>query len=372
MQHISTFQIYATLVVMTIPIAFLEVPKRQLVSLGNNAWIAVVLSLLPGLLILFMYLFIIRRSQTPFPAMLEEHFGSVAGRILQMFYFVIELGIAAFGIRLFVEFVETNVLPGTPISAYIVLLLLVCFPALKSGLQTFVRTFEIIVIAGLPLTMFILALGLSQPLNPENLLPLQTMSLRDLVVATASTSIILARGFIILLLGKLVTDWSGVRRAVIGALLTYIMVMAVTVVLSLLMFSASTARTLVFPTFTIIRSIEIGQFIQNIDIIFIGIWIMGMFATTTGTWYISLLSLQQALRLSSYRFLIAPTALILGISSITMAENILEVQILSSVIIPFLYGLALFVIPLVIFLLVLFKPEASNQPAKSITVQNLD
>jgi len=26
----------------------------------------------------------------------------------------------------------------------------------------------------------------------------------------------------------------------------------------------------------------------------------------------------------------------------------------------------------VIFLLVLFKPEASNQPAKSITLQNLD
>ena len=98
--------------------------------------------------------------------MLEEHFGSVAGRILQMFYFVIELGIAAFGIRLFVEFVETNVLPGTPISAYIVLLLLVCFPALKSGLQTFVRTFEIIVIAGLPLTMLILALY--QPLHSEN------------------------------------------------------------------------------------------------------------------------------------------------------------------------------------------------------------
>ena len=67
MQHISPFQIYATLIVMTIPIAFLEVPKRQLVSLGNNAWIAIALSLLPGLLILFMYMFIIRRSQTPFP-----------------------------------------------------------------------------------------------------------------------------------------------------------------------------------------------------------------------------------------------------------------------------------------------------------------
>ena len=91
MQRISSFQIWATLTVMTIPIAFLEVPKRQLEALGNNAWIAVLLALPFGLLIYAMYMFIIHRSQTPFPAMLEEHFGAVAGRLLQIFYFVMEL-----------------------------------------------------------------------------------------------------------------------------------------------------------------------------------------------------------------------------------------------------------------------------------------
>ncbi|MDI9480379.1 MAG: GerAB/ArcD/ProY family transporter [Syntrophomonadaceae bacterium] len=371
MQRISSFQIWATLTVMTIPIAFLEVPKRQLEALGNNAWIAVLLALPFGLLIYAMYMFIIHRSQTPFPAMLEEHFGAVAGRLLQIFYFVMELGIAAFGIRLFVDFVETNVLPGTPIIAYIVILMVVCFSALKSGVQTFMRTFEIIAVLCLPLTLLILALGCTQPLTPENLLPISNIDLKELGIATASTSIILSRGFIILVLGKWVTDWQGMRRAVIGALLTYVFLLTVTVMLSLLIFGASTAQILSFPTFTIIQNIDILQFIQNIDIVFIGVWILGMFATTTGTWYISLLSLQQALRLSSYRFLTAPTALILGVFAIAMAENILEVHILSNIIIPFLYGVVLFFIPFLMFLRILLT-STGNQSAKSIPVQNMD
>lgn len=371
-QRISSFRIWATLTVMTIPIAFLEVPKRQLETLSNNAWIAVVLSLPFGFLIYAMYLFIIRRSQTPFPAMLEEHFGSVVGRFLQVFYFLSELLIAAFGIRLFVEFVETNVLPGTPISVHITVLLLVCFSALKSGRQTFLRTFEIIAIAGLFITVSILLMALSRPLNVENLLPINNLNLKDLALATASTSIIVSRGFIILVLGKLASDWTGLRKAAVAALFTYVVLIAWALLLSILIFSGPAAKTLSFPTFTIVRIINIGGFIQNIDIVFIGVWTMGMFATTTGTWFISLISLQQALRLESYRFMAAPTALIIGVLSLTMADNILEVHILSEVLIPIFYSIALFLIPFIMFVRILFKPQARSQPAQSIPVQNMD
>jgi len=371
-QRISSFQIWATLTVMTIPIAFLEVPKRQLETLSNNAWIAVVLSLPFGFLIYAMYLFIIRRSQTPFPAMLEEHFGSVVGRFLQVFYFLSELLIAAFGIRLFVEFVETNVLPGTPISVHITVLLLVCFSALKSGRQTFLRTFEIVAIAGLFITVSILLMALSRPLNVENLLPINNLNLKDLALATASTSIIVSRGFIILVLGKLASDWTGLRKAAVAALFTYVVLIAWALLLSILIFSGPAAKTLSFPTFTIVRIINIGGFIQNIDIVFIGVWTMGMFATTTGTWFISLISLQQALRLESYRFMAAPTALIIGVLSLTMADNILEVHILSEVLIPIFYSIALFLIPFIMFVRILFKPQARSQPAQSIPVQNMD
>lgn len=372
MQRVHPFQIWATLTLMTVPIAFLEVPKRQLETLANNAWIAVLFALPFGLLIYAMYLFIIRHSRTHFPAMLEEHFGSTVGRCLQFFYFLSELLIAAFGIRLFVEFVETNVLPGTPISVHITVLLLTCFSALKSGLHTFLRVFEIIAVAAVSVTALILLMALSRPLNPENLLPISTLNYRDLALAAASSSIIISRGFIILVLGKLVSDWNGLRKAAAASLCTYVVLMVWAVLLSILIFSAPAAKTMSFPTFTIVRVINIDGFIQNIDAIFIAIWVMSMFATTTGTWFISLISLQQALRLKSYRFLAAPTALIIGISSIIMAENILEVHILSEVIIPLYYGLVLFLIPFIMFVRILLKPKTRSQKAQSIPVQNMD
>ncbi|HOQ09935.1 MAG TPA: GerAB/ArcD/ProY family transporter [Syntrophomonadaceae bacterium] len=371
-QRFTAFQIWATLVVMTVPIAFLEVPKRQLKTLGNNAWIAVALSLLFGFLIYSMYLFIIRRSQTPFPAMLEEHFGPMVGRCLQVFYFLSELLIAAFGIRLFVEFAETNVLPGTPISVHITILLLVCFSALKAGLTTFIKTFEIVAVLGALVTVLILTMAFSQPLDLENLLPISNLNLKNLAIATASTSIIISRGFIILVLGRLAEDWAGLRRAVAAALFTYVLLITWAVLLVTVIFGSTFAEMRSFPPFAIVQVINIGGFIQNIDIIFIGVWIMGMFATTTGSWFIGLISLQQALRLENYRFLAAPTALIIGGVSIAMAENILEVHILSEILIPLFYAVVLFLIPFVMFIRILLKPGDSIQPTQSIPVQNMD
>lgn len=372
MQRINSFQIWAALIVMTIPIAFLEMPKRLLEMLSNNAWIPIILSLPVAFLIYAMYLFIIDHSQNPFPAMLEEHFGSMIGRFLQIFYFLSELLIAAFGIRLFVEFIETNVLPGTPISVHIAVLLLVCFSALKAGLPTFIKTFEIIAVAGLLITFFIFLMAFTRPFNIENLLPFSDLSIKEVALATVSSSIIITRGFIMLAFGKLAADRKGLRKAVLAALFTYVIIITWNVVLALLIFGGPAAKTMSFPTFTIVRLINIGQFIQNIDIIFIGVWIMGMFATTTGTLFICLISLQQALRLKNYRFMAAPTALIVGALSIAIADNILEVHILSEVLIPIFYGIVLFLIPFVMFIRILFKPAARSEPAKSIPVHNMD
>src|SRR5690606_4848138 len=154
-------------------------------------------------------------------------------------------------------------------------------------------------------------------------------------------------------------DWAGLRRAVAAALFTYVLLITWAVLLVTVIFGSTFAEMRSFPPFAIVQVINIGGFIQNIDIIFIGVWIMGMFATTTGSWFIGLISLQQALRLENYRFLAAPTALIIGGVSIAMAENILEVHILSEILIPLFYAVVLFLIPFVMFIRILLKPGDS-------------
>lgn len=369
MYRVTGFQIYTLMLIMLFPIAYLEVPKRLLLLVQHNAWLAILAAFLPGYFIIAMFLYIVRKSKSPFPAMLEEHFGPVLGRGLQLVYFLAELFFAAFGIRLFVDFTETNVLPGTPISVHVVVLLFLAFLAIKAGLENSLRTFEIIAMAGLAFTTLVLILVFTQPFNVERLLPLAHTDWYSFGLAALSASLVVARTFPVLVLGSSVSQPQTLRRAMYAALFTYISLITVTVMAAILIFGGHGAADITFPSFSMVRLINVGQFIQNVDILFIGVWIMGIYAVVTVSWFIALLCLKQALRLQDHRFLAAPTALILGIVAIQSASNILELNVLSTRVMPVLFAVFLVAVPFLIFLRVLFKPDVIGPPMQNMPVE---
>ncbi len=65
-----------------------------------------------------------------------------------------------------------------------------------------------------------------------------------------------------------------------------------------------------------IRLARIGDFIQNLDIVFIAVWIMGIFGAVTIPWFMACFTTQKVFNLQDYRFLAAPSAVIIGILSI--------------------------------------------------------
>ncbi len=89
-----------------------------------------------------MYEVIIKKSREPFPIMLEEHLGKIAGRLLGSVYIFIFLLTCAFNLRVFLEFMKMMVLPMTPISIFIGVILLVGFMAIKNGLSGVARYSE--------------------------------------------------------------------------------------------------------------------------------------------------------------------------------------------------------------------------------------
>ncbi len=54
MKRISTFQLYCILLMMTMPLAFLIVPKILTSYLENNAWLAPIAAVIPGTLIIYI------------------------------------------------------------------------------------------------------------------------------------------------------------------------------------------------------------------------------------------------------------------------------------------------------------------------------
>jgi spore germination protein (amino acid permease) len=274
------------MVVLTAPIAFLETPKHLNYILLNNAWLAAFAGLIPGILLAAMFKAIIEKSRSPFPLMLEEHLGVVPGKLLGFIYILFFLLVAGYSLRHFIDFIITNVLPATPISVLTGIMLLLGVAAIKGGLEGFSRVNEVIVSIGLPFTLIIIFSHMGQHHNIENLLPFADMSLKSFGLALFYSLYALGKLMAVLSLAFFCPDKKHLGTCLYSVVITFIMVTGLTTLATNLGFGGIYNVFQTFPVFSLVRSIKIGEFIQNIDIVFIGIWIMGIFASATipGLW----------------------------------------------------------------------------------------
>lgn len=143
-------------------------------------------------------------------------------------------------------------------------------------------------------------------------------------------------------------------------LFSYIPFIILTVLGIIITLGTIPALDFIYPTFSMVRLARIGAFVQNIDILFIGIWVLGIFGAVTVPWFMACYITQKVFNLRDYRFLAAPSTLIIGVLSIAMAENNLEVTIWNTRIIPQLYLFFFILIPFLIFIITLFKPYPQN------------
>lgn len=365
MKKISDFQMYCVLLLMVAPVAVLETPRVLAYHLQNNSWMAAAAAFIPGVLIIAMFSHIIKKSRAPFPLLLEEHLGKYPGKILGIIYIFFFLLVASFTLRWFVDFIETNVLPQTPISVFITVLLFLGFYSLRTGIESFVRVAEIIILVGMAFFLFIVILGISEFPRFENFLPLTDIHITSFGLGMISASYILGKIQPVLTFSYFSMNRDKICKIMLLVVGTYVALITLTVLATTLSLGSLSGTVLVFSTFSMVRLLRIGTFIQNIDILFIGIWIMAIFASTTLPWFMSCYCTQQVLQLKDYRFLAAPTAIIIGIFSIVLSKNILELIIMETSIIPVIYSVFLIGIPLVLYFICLFKPVPRQQPGES-------
>ena len=361
MKKINAFQLYCMLLVMIMPVNFLIIPKVLTSYLGNNAWLAIITSLVPGTLIIYIYYSIIKKSLQPFPLLLEEHLGRIPGKTLGFIYVFFFILTSSFTLRIFVEFIESNVLPGTPISIFIGVMLITAFTGIKSGLVSMARMAELITYVGVPFTFLMMALTLTH--NPDfgNLKPFAYMSYKAFADALVFATMPLLNMLPVLTLFHYFQRENSFKP-MFQVLLSYIVLMGLITISTVVALGGQNSSLFTFPAFVAIRLVSIGDFIQNIDIVFIGIWIMGIFGVLSIWWFMACYTIQQVFNLHDYRFLAAPTALIIGVTSILLSPNILELNLLAKGVLPAVYYFFLLFIPLVVFVITLFKAPVQHQP----------
>ncbi|HRY13214.1 MAG TPA: endospore germination permease [Syntrophomonadaceae bacterium] len=361
MNQISNVQLYCMLHATIMPLAFLILPMVSVHYSQHGAWAAFMVSILPTALLCYMYQYIVHNSSRPFPATLEEHLGQVLGKSIGFLYILVFLFITIFSITYFTSLISSSIVPDTPLSVYIGAMLLVSYYALKTGLENIGRVLEVIVLYVFIAVPLLVLFSIMQSHDFRALLPIFDASLSEMGNTVSYAFLYSGELIAILTLAFFSNDRKRISRPVNWTLAIYCIVITITTAAILMDLGPVYVNHVSFPTFKLIRSIKISDFIQNTDIIFISVFILGVFAGTTVKWFLACFSIQQVFGLRDYRFLAGPTAILIGIGALMTGKNIIAIQMIVHHVLPYIYGVFFVLIPLILFLVVLFKPTPDSE-----------
>ncbi|MGE5455080.1 MAG: GerAB/ArcD/ProY family transporter, partial [Methylocystaceae bacterium] len=352
---LTGFELLIILVLLSTTIAFLVAPGPTFDRVHTSAWYVPILALIPGLLYTLIYQSLITNSPYPLPLMLEYYWGRIIGWLLSFFYACYFLVWVSLWVRLFLDFQLSVINPMQPISVLLAGILIVAMYGLKRGLTTTIRALEIIfgLVVGLEIFLIIMALLKT---DFSNLLPLYHTKPLTLATAVLFFSRFYAVTGITLILGHFLIDKSNPGRTARHALILIAFFLAITFMVTMGVIGNLIAND-AYPIFDMVRRLQIGSFVRNLDALFIATWFVGVFFGIFILWFGFIYILQQMFRLSDYRPLAPATVMIVGIMAVGLGSNSVEVKDLQLKVMYPLIMIFMVIIPLLTWVIGLIRGQ---------------
>jgi spore germination protein KB len=268
---IATIEAVMTLWLTITPV--IEISKQ-------DAWLSMLVGAVIGLAITYLaaHLSVIHPNQTLLEFS-QALLGKWFGRILVLPYFIAWYTLSAIVLREFADFIKLVALDKTPVWIIMILIISLMTYLTYSAAITGIGRFSQIAGPILFLTLivsFILSLG---NVRWHQLLPVYADSgWLNILKGSIFPGTFFGESFILLVIVSFMDNpKKALSRSMLGVGLTAFMVLTATIMV-LLVFGPNFSANLRFPYFMLTRSIDILNFIQNVDLIVIFIWIFGVFA----------------------------------------------------------------------------------------------
>ncbi|QHW29658.1 endospore germination permease [Paenibacillus rhizovicinus] len=305
----------------------------------QDAWVSMLIACIIGVFITYLVVKVgMKHPGKTLAQFSQEILGSWLGKIVLLPYFTAWFILSGDVLRSFADFIHLILLDKTPVWLLITLLLgAAIYLTGTSGITGIGRFCEI---AG-PVT--ILTLLLSFLLNAgnvkrSNILPLfGDASLSEISRASLAPASFLAESFMLLVLLSFVSSPKHVMRKSLTSVLFTGIVLAVTTVMVLLVFGPLVTQDFRFPYFMLVRSIDILNFVQNLDILVIFIWIFGVFAKISLYLFITSYEMAHWLHVKSWKRLMwfsAPVIFIIAMVIPNEASILLLQKLWETIVIP--------------------------------------
>lgn len=303
---------------------------------GNDAWLAFIVSMLVGLCFAAIYVILAQRFQTK--NLLEINdlvFGPYLGKLISLVYLWYFFHLGAIVLRDFGDFLAGIIFPETPISVFLITMVLICASAVRNGIEVIGRTSIILTI----ITTIILVLTslLSIPLMDfNNLLPiLQTTKLKEfLTTVLISATFPFGETVVFLMIFSTVNNPKKLKLTTLiaflfGGGLLLIQAIRNIAVLGTLM------DIYTYPSYTAVRAVNIFEVITRIEILVVINFLTMGFIKVTVLYYAVSLGTAQLLKLKSYLPVVLPIGILMICLSLLQFESSFENSYFTYTIYPF-------------------------------------
>lgn len=315
---ISVRQFSLLVALYTVGTAILIIPSILAAKAKQDIWIAGLLGLGTGLLIVLFYWKIADRFQyLNFAEILEKCFGKWIGRAIAFCFFVSYIFLLAiFVLRDIGDFMLTVMMVETPIEAIHIIYLIIVLYGVKLGLETFTRTTELF-LPWIVILFVVLFITLLPQIEFKNILPVLENGIQPVLRSSLSFIIF---PFLELIVFLMIIPYVNKPRETKKAFLLGtgigggILILIST--LSILVIGVNETSRSIYPTYDLSKTINIREFFQRVEAFMALIWFITVFVKLLILTYATCLGIASVFRVQDYKLLALPIGLVMYVLSL--------------------------------------------------------
>lgn len=331
----------------------------------QDAWIAIIVSGVIGIGIIFFYYYLFKLSKgNNFYSLMEESVGTWASKFLIFIYIIYFLYNSGVVIRDFGELMVSSIFINTPLEIFCITLVLAIAYILSLGIEVLSRTAEIFFPYFVLFIIFVgIAVFLSGNLRFEHLLPIMPEGMSPILKSVFPGMLTFPYGELIVftVVFQRVGQKKQIAKAASFAVFISFLILCYSTIIQITTLSPDMRIRSNFPLLNAAREISLLNFIERVDLLIVFIMMLGVIVKAGILFYGGLLGMEHIVNVP-YRKFVFPMSMIVAFVSVFVANNYAEhieegIQVTPSILkVPFQ-----FIIPLFLFLLLIIKSKIKQK-----------
>ncbi|MHA6532453.1 GerAB/ArcD/ProY family transporter [Paenibacillus sp. BAC0078] len=323
-EQITPFQFMLLVTLFTIGTTILVIPSTLVEYSRQDAWMSVLVGM--GMAALLIGLYCKLAGQYPdldWVALNEKLLGRWLGAAFSLFWVLTALISLPEVLYYMGQFLVTQIMPETPALAFNLIFTVITAIGVQLGIVTLGRAAQIFfpVVAGLFLFLLVM---LTPEMRLENLQPVLTTSWSGIMHGSILYASYSAFPLIFLLMifpSRVSSKDKAGRAFIIGSVLgnVFLLILTTTVVLVI----GDSAASEMYPSYVLAKKFNVGGFITRLEVFMAAIWFITLYCKLTLYFYAGAAGLARVLRVSDYRVLVVPLAIIAVILSISVYPDMI-------------------------------------------------